>query len=72
MNFTQRKCCKYTDFDIGSVIFRVGIEHTQGDGPGAYVIATAPTSNLQTPKKTIPESSGDESGHAASDSDSSD
>ncbi|XP_031784782.1 protein stoned-B [Nasonia vitripennis] len=54
--------------------YRVGIEHTQGEGPGAYITATS--TSLSTPKKTIPESSGeshDEStDHAASDSDSSD
>ncbi|XP_058797513.1 uncharacterized protein LOC131667823 [Phymastichus coffea] len=54
--------------------YRVGIEHTVGEGPGAYVAATS----ISTPKKTatIPESGGeshDESTeHAASDSDSSD
>jgi hypothetical protein len=61
------KALQYIDF-----VQRVGIEHTQGDGPGAYISATS----MSTPKKTIPESSGeshDESiDHPASDSDSSD
>lgn len=55
-------------------VCRVGIEHTVGEGPGAYAAATS----ISTPKKAAPEPISEtheethNTGLAVSDSDSSD
>lgn len=63
INSSQLKCNKFF-----YSLFRVGIEHTQGEGPGAYVTATL-TKKIP---ETTPETHGEVSDTPAeSDSDSS-